>query len=38
MVKFEKYAELAKSLKAINAKIISPQDICFDICVILKCL
>ena len=35
--KFEKYAELAKSLNAINAKIISPQDICFDIRAILKC-
>lgn len=37
MVKFEKYAELAKSLNAINAKIISPQDIFFDIRAILKC-
>lgn len=37
MAKFEKYAELAKSLNAINAKIISPQDIFFDIRAILKC-
>lgn len=35
--KFEKYAELAKSLNAINARIISSQDICFDIRAILKC-
>jgi Predicted metal-binding protein len=35
--KFEKYAEMAKSLKVINAKIISPQDIYFDIRAILKC-
>jgi predicted metal-binding protein len=35
--KFEKYAEMAKSLKAISAKIISPHDICFDIRAILKC-
>jgi len=35
--KFEKYVELAKSLKAINARLISPQDICLDIRAILKC-
>jgi predicted metal-binding protein len=35
--KFEKYVGLAKSLKAINARLISPQDICFDIRAILKC-
>ena len=37
LAKFEKYVGLAKSLKAINAKLISPQDICFDIRAILKC-
>jgi len=37
MAKFGKYADLAKSLKAINAKIISSQDIIFDIRAILKC-
>jgi predicted metal-binding protein len=35
--KFEKYVQLAKSLKAVDAKIISPQDIFFDIRAILKC-
>ena len=35
--KFEKYIASAKSLKAVNAKIISPQDISFDIRAILKC-
>jgi predicted metal-binding protein len=35
--KFEKYVELAKSLKATDARLISPQDICFDIRAILKC-
>ena len=35
--KFEKYVELAKSLKAIDARLISPQDIYFDIRAILKC-
>ena len=35
--KFEKYVGLAKSLKAVNARLISPQDICFDIRAILKC-
>jgi predicted metal-binding protein len=34
---FKKYKELARSLKAINAKIISPRDIIFDIRAILKC-
>jgi predicted metal-binding protein len=37
MAKFGKYTDLAKSLKAVNAKIISPQDIIFDIRAILKC-
>src|SRR4030042_4629120 len=35
--KFEKYVGMAKSLKAINARLVSPQDICFDIRAILKC-
>jgi predicted metal-binding protein len=33
----EKYIRLAKELNMINAKIISPQDISFDIRAILKC-
>lgn len=33
----EKYVELAKSLKAVNTKMISPQDIFFDIRALLKC-
>lgn len=37
MREFEKYIDLAKSLKMVNAKIISPQDIFFDIRAILKC-
>jgi predicted metal-binding protein len=37
VAKFAKYLELAKSLKAIDAKLISPQDIFFDIRAILKC-
>ncbi len=37
MAKFEKYINLAKSLKAVYAKMISPQDICFDIRALLKC-
>ncbi|UCG64855.1 MAG: metal-binding protein [Deltaproteobacteria bacterium] len=37
MQEFEKYIDLAKSLKTVNAKIISPQDIFFDIRAILKC-
>ena len=35
--KFEKYVELAKSLEATDARLISPQDICLDIRAILKC-
>lgn len=35
--KLEKYVELAKSLKAVDARLISPQDIFFDIRAILKC-
>jgi len=34
---FEKYVELAKSLKAVDARLIAPQDICFDVRAILKC-
>ena len=37
MQEFEKYIDLAKSLKMVNAKIISPLDIFFDIRAILKC-
>ena len=37
VAKFAKYIELAKSLKAINARLISSQDICFDMRAILKC-
>ena len=37
MSKFEKYVELSKSLDVVNAKIISSQDICFDIRALLKC-
>jgi len=37
VAKFKKYIELAKSLKAIDARLISPQDIYFDIRAILKC-
>ena len=33
----EKYTQLAKELKMVNAMIISPQDICFDIRAVLKC-
>ncbi len=33
----EKYIRLAKELGMVDAKIISPQDICFDIRAILKC-
>jgi predicted metal-binding protein len=33
----EKYIDLAKELKMVTAKIISPQDIFFDIRAILKC-
>ena len=35
--KFAKYVGLAKSLKAVDARLISPQDIYFDIRAILKC-
>jgi predicted metal-binding protein len=35
--KFQKYVGLAKSLKATDARLISPQDIFFDIRAILKC-
>jgi predicted metal-binding protein len=34
---FEKYMELAKSLKAVDVRMISPQNIFFDIRAILKC-
>jgi len=34
----EKYTHLVKELKMVNAMIISPQEICFDIRAILKCL
>ncbi len=37
MAKFRKYTDLAKSLQAVEAKIISPQDIIFDIRALLKC-
>jgi len=33
----EKYVRLAKELNMINAKIISPKDIFFDVRAILKC-
>jgi predicted metal-binding protein len=35
--KLEEYMQMAKSLNAINVKLISSQDICFDIRAILKC-
>jgi predicted metal-binding protein len=37
MSEFEKYIDLAKSLNMVDAKLISPQDIYFDIRAILKC-
>lgn len=37
MLNMEKYVQLAKELKMIDAKIISPRDIFFDIRAILKC-
>ena len=37
MSEFEKYIDLAKSLNMVNAKLISSQDIRFDIRAILKC-
>ena len=33
----EKYIQLAKELGMVNAMIISPKEICFDIRAILKC-
>jgi len=33
----EKYIQLAKELGMVDARIISPEDICFDIRAILKC-
>ena len=33
----EKYTRLAKELGMVNAMIISPKEICFDIRAILKC-
>jgi predicted metal-binding protein len=35
--KFEKYVDRAKDLNMIDAILITPQDICFDIRAILKC-
>jgi len=37
MAKFRKYTDLAKSLQVVDARIISPQDIIFDIRALLKC-
>ena len=37
MPELEKYVHMAKELKMIDAKIISPKDIFFDIRAILKC-
>ena len=37
MANFEKYIDLAKSLNMVNAKIISPKDIFFDIRALLNC-
>jgi predicted metal-binding protein len=37
MSKLEKYVDLAKSLKMMNAMLISPKDVFFDIRAILKC-
>ena len=37
MHKFNKYIQMAKDLKMVNAGIISPDDIYFDIRAILKC-
>jgi predicted metal-binding protein len=34
---YQRYVELAKSLKAVNAKMISPKNIFFDIRAMLKC-
>jgi predicted metal-binding protein len=35
--KFDKYIQISKDLRMVNAKIISPDDIYFDIRAILKC-
>ncbi|MDD2903680.1 MAG: DUF2284 domain-containing protein [Syntrophales bacterium] len=35
--KLEKYVDLAKTLNMIDAVLITPQDICFDIRALLKC-
>lgn len=37
MSKFDKYIQMAEELGMVNARIISPDDICFDIRAILKC-
>jgi predicted metal-binding protein len=37
MTEFDKYVQMAKDLKMINAKIIGPNDIFFDIRAVLKC-
>ncbi|MFC1735860.1 DUF2284 domain-containing protein [Candidatus Hydrogenedentota bacterium] len=37
MSEFKKYMDLAKDLNVVNAKVISPRDIFFDIRAILKC-
>ena len=37
MSEFEKYVRMARDLKMLSVKIISPDDICFDIRAILKC-
>jgi len=37
VLKIERYIQLAKELKMVNAKLLSPQDISFDIRAILKC-
>jgi len=37
MSKLEKYVDLAKSLKMVDAMLISPKDVFFDIRAILKC-
>jgi predicted metal-binding protein len=37
MIQFDQYIQMAKDLKMINARIISSDDIVFDIRAILKC-
>ena len=37
MSEFDKYVQMAKDLKMINAKIVAPEDIFFDIRAIMKC-